>query len=71
MKDARVAVWESNSSFDQYAIATKAKLPGGLAPIIIGHLPKEISPITYMYSAYHHAAWHVCLLVVTPLYELL
>ena len=34
---------ERNNNFDQYAVAGFAKLPGTLAPSIVGHIPLELS----------------------------
>ena len=34
---------EQNNNFDQYAVAGFAKLPGTLAPSIVGHIPRELS----------------------------
>lgn len=38
---------ERNNIHDRYAIAAIKLLPGTIAPSIIGHLPKEISRLTY------------------------
>ena len=45
---------ESTNAYDRYAIAATKYMPGSVAPVIIGHLPKELSRIT-MYNMLYGA----------------
>ena len=42
-----MCVKEQKNSYNKYAIAAKVKLPSQLVPVIVGHLPKEISRIDF------------------------
>ena len=34
---------ELDNPYDRFAVAGKAKLPGKLCPVIVGHVPREMS----------------------------
>ena len=45
---------EHNNPEDKFAVAGQAALPGRLAPVTVGHIPREIS--RYMWYAIAHGA---------------
>ena len=39
-------VHDKENAFDRHAIAAKRPCPGRIGPVVVGHLPKEISRVT-------------------------